>query len=100
MSRRIIARSSSNMDSASELAVADLGDTLQVAGALLTVGLALQLVDALRDLLDAIECALLALPARGERVTALAHLRELALERLAAHGAGRELDLELAHAPF
>src|SRR5262249_37477558 len=37
-----------------QLAVADLGDALEVARALLALGLALQLVDPLRDLLDAL----------------------------------------------
>ena len=87
-----------------QLAVADLGDPLEVAGALGALGLHAQLVDPLRDLLDAVELLLLLRPARGELVAVLLRLGELALDRL-AHLLGllahrRELDLELAHAPL
>src|SRR5207247_5245013 len=84
-----------------KLAVADLGDALEIAGAFLAIGLHPQLVDALRDLADAVERLLLLLPARGEPVPTLLRLGELALDRLArlrrllAHRC--ELDLELAH---
>src|SRR4051794_31204017 len=57
-----------------QLAVADLGDALEVAGALLALGLHAQVVDALRDLLDAVELLLLLLPAGGERVPRLLRL--------------------------
>ena len=85
-----------------QLAVADLGDALEVAAALGALGLHAQLVDLLRDLLDAVERLLLLGPARGELVAARLRLGELALDRLAhvlrllAHRG--ELDLELAHA--
>ena len=49
-----------------QLAVADLGDALQVAGALGALGLHPQLVDPRRDLADPVERALLLGPAGGE----------------------------------
>ncbi len=85
-----------------QLAVADLGDPLEVAGALDALGLHAQVVDPLRDLLDAVELLLLLRPAGGELVAVRLRVGELALDRLAhvlgllAHGG--ELDLELAHA--
>jgi hypothetical protein len=61
-----------------------------------------QLVDPLRDLLDAVERLLLLLPARLQLVAGFARLRELALQRLAHVGRllrhRGELDLELANA--
>jgi hypothetical protein len=87
-----------------QLPVADLGDALQVAMTLGTVSLHLQLVDASRDLLHAVEDVLLARPARGELVAARLGLGELALDRLAHLGRllrhRGELDLELRHAPL
>ena len=85
-----------------QLAVADLGDALEVAGALGALGLHAQLVDPLRDLADALELLLLLRPAGGQLVAMRLGLGELALDRL-AHvlrllGHGGELDLELAHA--
>ena len=85
-----------------QLAVADLGDALEVAGALGALGLHAQVVDPLRDLLDAVELLLLLRPAGGQLVALRLRVGELALDRLAhllgllAHGG--ELDLELAHA--
>src|SRR5439155_17208975 len=87
-----------------QLAVTDLGDPLEVAGALGPLGLRLELVDARHDLLDALERLLLLRPARGEPVAALLCLGELALDRLAgflrllAHPC--ELDLELTNPPL
>ena len=87
-----------------QLAVADLGDALEVAGALLALGLALQLVDALRDLLDALERALLLAPsARRARCAPPSPRRaraRAARARLRLLRHRRELDLELAHAPL
>ena len=85
-----------------QLAVADLGDALELAVALGALGLPAQLVDAPGDLLDPLEDLLLVRPACGQSVAALLGLGELALERLAhvlrllRHRG--ELDLELAHA--
>jgi len=85
-----------------QLAVADLRDALEVALPLGAFRLHLQLVDALRDLLDALERALLLRPPCGERVACFFRLCALALERfthilrLVRHRG--ELDLELAHA--
>ena len=82
-----------------QLAVADLGDALQVALALCALGLHPQLVDLPRRVLDALERLLLLRPAAGERVALLLRLGERTLERLARllglvrHR--RELDLEL-----
>ena len=87
-----------------QLAVADLGHALQVAGALDALGLHPQVVDPLRDLLDAVELLLLLRPARGQLVAVRLRVGELALDRrahvarLLAHGG--ELDLELAHPSF
>src|SRR5581483_2269064 len=85
-----------------KVAVPDLGDALQVALALLALGLALQLVDALRDLLHALERGLLLRPPRGERIPRLLRVSELPLNRVAHLGRlllhRGELDLELAHA--
>src|SRR5207244_5232501 len=55
-------------------AVADLGDTLEVALALRPLRLHPQRVDLLRDLADAVERLLLARPARSEPVAALLRL--------------------------
>ena len=86
-----------------QLAVADLGDALEVALALRPLGLHPQRIDLLRDLADAVERLLLARPARGEPVAPLLRLGELGLERrpdLVRLAAQRgELDLELRHAP-
>ena len=86
-----------------QLAVADLGHALEVAGALGALRLHPQLVDAARDLADPVERTLLLGPARGELGVALLRVRELALDRLAHLGRllahRRELDLELAHGP-
>ena len=83
-----------------QLAVADLGDALEVAGALGALGLHPQLVDPLGDLADPVERRLLLGPAGGEPGVALLRVGELALDRLlhlGALGAHRgELDLELA----
>src|SRR5436305_10008680 len=82
-----------------DLPVANLCDALQVALALGALGLHAELVDAARDLLDALERFPLDVPARGERALLLLRLGERALERL-AHGSRLlghrgELDLEL-----
>ena len=86
-----------------QLAVADLGDALEVALALRPLGLHPQRIDLLRDLADPVERLLLARPARGEPVAPLLRLGELGLERrpdLVRLAAQRgELDLELRHAP-
>src|ERR671937_120163 len=66
------------------LAVADLGDALEIAGALRPLGLRLQPIDPLHDLLDPLESLLLLRPAGGELVAALLRLRELTLDRLAS----------------
>ena len=82
--------------------MADLRGAVEVAGALRALVLHAQLVDPLRDLLDAVERLLLLEPARLQPVAPLLRLGELALERLAhllrllRHRG--ELDLELAHA--
>jgi hypothetical protein len=87
-----------------QLAVADLGYTLQVAGALGALRVHAEVVDALRDLLDAVEVLFLLRPAGRELVAGRLGVRELALDRLShvsrllAHRG--ELDLELAHAPL
>ena len=65
-----------------QLAVADLGDALQVAFALGALGLHPQLVDPPRRVLDALERLLLLRPASGERVALLLRLGERTLERL------------------
>ena len=70
----------SSRSSCGQLAVADLGDALEVALALGALGLHAQLVDPLRDLADALECLLLLRPAGGELVAALLRLGELALD--------------------
>src|SRR2546428_495960 len=99
MSSRTIARSSSNMNSAS--AFADLRRPLPLALALGPLGLDAEVGDPALDLGDAVQRLLLARPARRELVAPLLRLRELALDRLAhlvrllRHR--RELDLELAH---
>src|SRR5205807_1764335 len=110
MSRRTMARSSSNMNSASARASSVLptpvgpGKTNEPIGRfgscspVRALGLALQVVDEPRDLLDPVERRLLPLPARRERVAPLLQLGELLLERLPVLRTGRELDLELAHA--
>src|SRR5207247_10645008 len=85
-----------------QLAVADLGHALELAGALRALGLSAELVDPPRDLLDTLELLLLLVPASGELVAQLLRLGELTFQRLAhllrllAHRS--ELDLELAHA--
>src|SRR5439155_6184030 len=85
-----------------QLAVADLGDALEVAVPLRPLGLHAQLVDAPLDLTDAVERLLLARPARGELVAEALRLRQLPLDRLTALlrflAQCGELDLELAHA--
>ena len=87
-----------------QLAVADLGDALEVSRALGPLRLAAQLVDPRRDLADPIERGLLFLPACGQLGVALLRLGQLALDRLAhvlrllPHC--RELDLELPHGPL
>ena len=84
-----------------QLAVANLGDALQVAGALCALGLHAQLVDPVRDLADPVERGLLLRPAAGEPGVTLLRVGELPLDRLAhllrllAHRG--ELDLELPH---
>ena len=84
-----------------QLAVADLGHPLQVALALGALGLHSQVVDLLRDLLDAVERLLLLRPPRSQLVPLRLRVRELALDGLAdvlrflAHRC--ELDLELTH---
>ena len=83
-------------------AVADLGDTGQLAVPLRALGLHAQLVDLPRDVLDPVEHVLLVRPAAGELVAPGLRLRELLLERFARgrrllrHGG--ELDLELRDA--
>ena len=85
-----------------DLAVADLGDALEVALALGALGLHPQLVEPARRVLDPLERLLLLRPARGERVALLLRLGERPLDRLAhlrrllRHRG--ELDLELHHA--
>ena len=84
-----------------ELAVPDLGRAVEVARALGALELHPQLVDPLRDLLDALEHFALRRPARGELVPALLRLCERSLDRL-AHIVGLlahrcQLDLELTH---
>ena len=69
-----------------DLAVADLGDPLQVALALGALGLHPQLVDPPGRVLDALERLLLDRPAGGERVALLLRLGERALDRLADLG--------------
>ncbi len=87
-----------------KLAVADLGDALQVSVPLGALGLHAQLVDLALDLADPVERLLLAGPPRGEPVAPLLCPGQLALDRLTAllrllaHCG--ELDLELAHAPL
>src|SRR5581483_9663727 len=82
-----------------QLAVADLGDALEVPLALGAFRLHAQRVDALRDLADPVERLLLARPARREAVATLLRLGELRLDRraylvlLPRHRG--ELDLEL-----
>ncbi len=87
-----------------ELAVADLGDALEVALPLGALGLHPQLVDQPRDLLDPVEDVLLPGPAGCELVASRLRLGEVALDRLpplrGLLGEGRELDLELAHPPL
>ena len=87
-----------------EQPVTDLGDTGEVAEALLALGLHPQLVDLPRDLLHSVEDVLLVRPAAGELVAARLRLRELLLERLARRRRllrhRGELDLELRHAPL
>src|SRR5438445_625440 len=63
-----------------QVAVADLGDALQVALALRALGLHPECIDSLRDLADPVERLLLARPARGEPVAALLRLGELGLD--------------------
>src|SRR5512134_2589840 len=65
-----------------QLAVADLGDSLQVAGPLGALGLHAQVVDPLGDLADAVELLLLLRPARRELVAVRLRVGELALDRL------------------
>ena len=65
-----------------QLAVADLRDALEVAGALFALCLALELVDAPGDLLHPLERLLLLAPARGERVAHVLCVCELQLDRL------------------
>src|SRR4051812_17050526 len=87
-----------------QLAITDLGDALELAGALGALGLHAQLVDRALDLGDPLQRVLLTRPARGELVAGSLRLGERALDRLAhllrllRHC--RELDLELAHAPL
>ena len=82
--------------------VADLGHALEVALALLALGLHPQLVELALDVGHPLERLLLARPARRELVPLGLGLRELSLERLSRRGAllrhRGELDLELAHA--
>jgi hypothetical protein len=86
-----------------QLAVADLGDPLEITLALRPVSLHLELVDASRDLLHSVERVLLLRPPGGQLVAELLRLRELPFDRLAnlvrLLGQGRELDLQLADAP-
>ena len=77
-----------------DLAVAQLGRTLQVGLALGALGLAVRLLEALLDLLDADDGVLLGLPLRLHAVGGLAQLGELAVQRLAALG-GRVVALVL-----
>ena len=85
-----------------QLAVPNLGRAIEVSGALGAFVLRAQLVDALRDLLHAVERFFLVRPARRELGVAFLRFGELALDGL-AHVLGfllhrRELDLELPHA--
>ena len=91
-----------------DLAVAQLGGPLEVGLALGLLGLAVRLLQALLDLLDALDGVLLRLPLRLHAAGALAQLGELAVQRLEARGRGlvalalqrRALDLELHDAPL
>jgi hypothetical protein len=87
-----------------EFPVADLGHALKLAVSLRALGLHLQFVDPLRDLLDALELLLLLRPSRRQLVSVGPRLGQFALERVARGGIllrhRRELDLELAHAPL
>ena len=82
--------------------MADLGGAVEVARALRALVLHAELVDPLRDLLDAVERLLLVRPARGELGVPFLRFGELALDglahllRLLLHRG--QLDLVLAHA--
>src|SRR5437764_1372740 len=98
MSSRTIARSSSNMNSASARASSVFPTPVG------PLELHPQLVDPLRDLLDAVERLLLLLPARPQLVARLPRFGKLPLDRLAyvlrflRHRG--ELDLELPYPPL
>ena len=87
-----------------QLAVADLGDALEIAGTFGALGLHPQLVDAGRDLADPVERTLLLRPTGSQAGVPLPRVGELPLDRL-THVGGllahrRELDLELADGPI
>ncbi len=86
-----------------ELAVADLGDGLEVAVALGLGGLVLQLLDGFFDVLAVVDELLLVAPAGTEAVALLAGVGDLLLDDPELGGAvfpfdGLALDLELAQA--
>ena len=96
---------SSSLLERGQLAVADLGDALEVAGALGALGLHAQLVDLLLDLADALERLLLASTSarRARRGAPCASASSRSTGSRTSVGLLRhrgELDLELAHAPL